>query len=426
MHFEIYRSDYGENSEAMKKILIIGAGFLQDFVIRKAKQMGYYTLTVDADPSAIGFLHADKSAVINIVDEEACQQFAKEEQIDGVLTAATDYGVLTASYIAEHMGLPGLNYESAKLIKNKYLVRKKLFENHVDDTEQAYEVTRETDITALAQLLTYPVMVKPCDGSGSRGASRVDHPDELLNACKYAMGDSITYRAEIESFINGREYGVESLVVNGEIYILAVMKKWMTEPPYYAELGHAIPCGLPKRVEERTKEIVRKAIVALGINHGSVNMDLLITETGNIHIIDIGARMGGNLIGSHIIPYGTGIDYMGNMLKAAVGDEPDWTVSDYTAVVTKLLAFKGGTVKKSLDTVFEEIKRTMTTANVDYGAAGIAADIETYHHIAVGDIVNEYHTNLDGCGYIVVRGKTVELTEKVAADVLNKITESIF
>ena len=63
-------------------------------------------------------------------------EFAREEKIDGVLTAATDYGVLTASYIAEHLGIPGLNYESAKLIKNKYLVRKRLYENHVDDTEQ--------------------------------------------------------------------------------------------------------------------------------------------------------------------------------------------------------------------------------------------------------------------------------------------------
>lgn len=402
----------------MKKILIIGAGFLQDFVIRKAKQMGYCTLTVDADPSAIGFSHADKSAVINIVDEGACLQFAKEEEIDGVLTAATDYGVLTASYIAEHMGIPGLNYESAKLIKNKYLVRKKLYENHVDDTEQTYEVTKDTDINALAQLLTYPVMVKPCDGSGSRGASRVDYLDDFPKACKYAMDGSITHRAEIESFINGREYGAESLVVNGEIHVLAIMKKWMTEPPYYAELGHAIPCGLSDEIEERTKEIVRKAIIALGINHGSVNMDLLITESGNIHIIDIGARMGGNLIGSYIIPYGTGIDYMGNMLKAAVGDEPDWTIHDPTAVATKLLAFKGGRVKKSPDEVFDEIKK----ASGDDGNA----DIEICHHIAVGDIVNEYHTNLDGCGYIVARGKTAELAEKAATGALNKIAESIF
>lgn len=398
----------------MKKILIIGAGFLQDFVIRKAKQMGYFTLAVDADPHAVGLSHADKSAVINIVDEEACLQFAKECQINGVLTAATDYGVLTASYIAEHMRLPGLNYKSAKMIKNKYLVRKRLFEKHVDDTKQAYEVTVDTDINVLSQLLTYPVMVKPCDGSGSRGASRVDHPNELFHACKYAMDGSISHRAAIESFITGREYGAESLVINGEIHVLAIMKKWMTKPPYYAELGHAIPCGLSPEIEKRAKNIVRKAIVSLEINHGSVNMDLLITDKGNIHIIDIGARMGGNLIGSHIIPYGTGIDYMGNMLKAAVGDDPDWTMHEHTTVATKLLAFKGGRVKNSLYEIFEKIKNKYT------------ADIEIYHHISVGDVINEYRTNLDGCGYIVVRGKTVELSEKTAIEVLNKITESIF
>ena len=35
-------------------------------------------------------------------------EYAVEEKIDGVLTAATDYGVLTAAYIAEkYPGIPG-------------------------------------------------------------------------------------------------------------------------------------------------------------------------------------------------------------------------------------------------------------------------------------------------------------------------------
>lgn len=397
----------------MKKILIIGAGFLQDFVIKKAKQLGYYVLAVDGDSSAIGLSHADKAAVINIVDEEACLQFAIDEQIDGVLTAATDYGVLTAAYIAEHMGIPGLNYESAKLVKNKFLVRKRLYENHVDDTEQTYEVTTKTDLNALAPILTYPVMVKPSDGSGSRGASRVDNVEELEKACIYAMDGSISHRAEIESFIVGKEFGAESLVINGEIHVLAIMKKWMTEPPYYAELGHAIPCGLPTEVERRAIECVKRAIEVLGINHGSVNMDLLITDSGSIHIIDIGARMGGNMIGPCIIPYGTGIDYMGNMLKVAVGDIPDWTEQNKQPVATKLLAFKGGLVRR-----LPEVGKIAEAEN--------GAKIEIYHHLVVGETVNEYHTNLDGCGYIISRSATPELAEKTAANTLKRIAQSIF
>lgn len=389
-----------------KKILIIGAGFLQDFVIQKAKSMGYETLTVDADPNAVGFSHADKYAVINIVDEQACLEYAQREKIDGVVTAATDYGVLAASYVAEHMGLPGLKYEVAQLVKNKYKVRKCLYDHHVDDTEQAYEVNNDTDIYELSKSIKYPVMVKPCDGSGSRGASRVDDPKDLYVACQYAMNGSITHRAEIESFITGEEYGAESLVVDGEIFVLAIMRKWMTKPPYYAELGHAIPCGLPADIEQKARDCVTNAIKALGINFGSVNMDMLITKDGKVSIIDIGARMGGNMIGPCIIPYGTGIDYVGAMIQNAVGDPVELKPKEKTSVVTRLLAFNEGTVSKMPN--IKDIEEKY--------------DVEIYHHMTEGMHVNEYHTNLDGCGYIIATSRSVREAEEKAENALMDIS----
>lgn len=394
----------------MKKLLVIGAGFLQDFVIQKAKKMGYETLTVDADPNAVGFKSADRYAVINIVDEKACLEYARKENIDGVLTAATDYGVLTAAYVAREMNLPGLNYEAAQLIKNKYRVRKCLFDSHIDDTEQAYEIDKDTDLKDLCGKLSFPVMVKPCDGSGSRGASRVDSPEDFPKACSAAMDSSITHRAEVETFITGTEYGAESLVAGGEVHVLGIMRKWMTKPPYYAELGHAIPTDLPHEVEERARQCVENAIKALGINFGSVNMDMLITKEGKIHIIDIGARMGGNMIGPCVIPYGTGIDYMANMIRNAVGDETDFTPTSHGCVATRLLAFDDGVVKRLPDFVALE---------KEYG-------VEIYHHLEVGQRVNEYHTNLDGCGYVVARADDVDSAINTVDTVLNRIKETIF
>lgn len=394
----------------MKKILIIGAGFLQSFVIKKAKQMGYETLTVDADPKAVGFQFADKHEVINIVDEKSCLAYARKENIDGVLTAATDYGVLTAAYIAEKMHLPGLDYEVAKLIKNKYKVRKRLFDAKVDDTEQAYEVNESTDIVSLCEKLTFPVMVKPCDGSGSRGASRVDKSDSFASACQYAMESSITHRATVETFIVGKEYGAESLVVDGNVHVLGIMRKWMTEPPYYAELGHAIPTDLPVEVEQRAKKCVESAIKALGINFGSVNMDMLISADGKIHIIDVGARMGGNMIGPCIIPYGTGVDYMADMIRNAVGDKVELVSQGHGAVVTRLLAFSGGIIKNLPD--FEDLERKYR--------------VEIYHRMNVGQVVNEYHTNIDGMGYIVARADDVKTAEENAKTVLEYIKNTVF
>ncbi len=391
----------------MKKLLMLGGGFLQNFVIRKARDLGYYVYCLDANPNAEGLQSANESAVINIVDEDACLAFAREKNVDGVLTAATDYSVLTMSRIASELGLPGINYDSARLIKNKASVRKVLFDAKADDTGYSHIVDSLEYAQQIKDDVTYPVMVKPCDGSGSRGAARVDSADEFVKACETAIACSLSRKAVAEPFVHGREYGVESFVNNGDIHILAVIQKDMTLPPYYAELGHAIPSGLGYELEHKVKTCVRQALVAMGVNHGSVNMDLLINDKGDVHIVDVGARMGGNLIGSHIIPLGTGVDYMGNMIKAAVGDPVDFTPStNGVPVATRLLALAPGIVDILPD--FINIKQTYK--------------VTIEHHLAVGDTINEYHTNLDGCGYVVATGNDAKaIAEKVKVLIDNSI-----
>lgn len=396
----------------MKKVLIIGAGFLQSFVIRKAKALGYHTLTVDANPNAEGFAYADEHAVINITDETACLAYAREMAIDGVLTAATDYGVLTAAYIAEKMGLRGISYEAAKRIKNKYYVRKCLCEAKADDTGESHEVYDDESCDAVKKQISYPVMVKPCDGSGSRGASRVDSAEDFSEACRYAMSQSLTHRATVEPFINGIEYGVESFVENGEPRVLAVMQKKMTAPPYYAELGHGLPSGLSCAMETKVKASVKTAIKALQLTFGSVNMDLLITEAGSVHIVDIGARMGGNLIGSHIVPLGTGVDYMGNMIRAAVGDPTEWPCDEAVVtqpVATRLLALTPGVVAG--------------LPNMEAIAKQNGVMIE--HHLSDDAVINEYHTNLDGMGYVVATGDSFDVAKRHAETALAAIDSAI-
>lgn len=394
----------------MKKLLIIGGGFLQTFVIKKARAMGYEVHVVDGDPKAMGYQFANHYEVIDVKDEEGCLRYAREHQVDGVLTAATDFSVLAVSRVADKMGLPGLHYDAAKVIKNKAAYRNKLYEAKADDTGYAFELHTDEDIKETLKTISFPVMVKPCDGSGSRGASKVERVEDFDKACQFAMSGSVTHRAIVEPFINGREYGVESFVDNGEIYILAVMQKDMTQPPYYAELGHAIPSGLPASLEQKVKDCVRKALIALNVNYGSVNMDLLITESGNVHIVDIGVRMGGNLIGSHIIPMGTGIDYMGNMIRAAVRDKTTWEpVSKPKPVATKLLALTPGKVVTLPD--FEAIARE--------------CDVKIEHHLHIGDIITPYRTNLDGCGYVIAISENVEDAIAKAAKARDVIDKSI-
>lgn len=388
----------------MKKLLVLGAGYLQKFVIEKAVSMGYYVYAADKNPDSVGFSAASESGIVDIVDKEACLKFAKEKGVDGVMTAATDYGVLAAAYVGANLGLNAINEDAAKIIKNKYLVRKTLSEKSVDCVKQFYEITSLEDADALKGKLSFPLMVKPCDGSGSKGAGRVDSFEEFVAGCEVAIAASLSKRAIAEDFIVGREYGAETLVINGEPHVLAVMQKDMTQPPYYAELGHSVPSGLS--FDDKIKETVSNAIKAIGVNFGAVNMDMLITDKGEICIVDIGARMGGNLIGSHIVPLSSGIDYPGNLIRATLGDETDLTPQKTpTPVATKLLALTEGKIKVLPD--FDLIESEL--------------DVKIYHHLAVGDTIRQYKNNLDGCGYVVATASDVKEAKKKAQAALERI-----
>lgn len=392
----------------MKKILIIGAGFLQSFIVRKAKEMGYYTIAIDKNPASVGFSYADEYGVIDIVDKESCLEFAKEKSIDGVITAATDYGVLSVAYIAQEMNLPGIDYEVAEIIKNKFLVRCKLSESIPSSVLQYYEVDALNEIEKIGESIRYPVMIKPSDGSGSRAAKRVNGISEFKSACSESIKASLIGRAFIEDFVEGKEYGVESFVYNGDVHVLAVMGKHMTNPPDYSELGHFMPSQLD--IEYNVKDVVSKSIKTLGINYGAVNMDILITKDGKVCIIDVGARMGGNLIGSHIVPIGTGIDYMGNLIRASVNDSIDLKPKcAATNIATRILALDPGKVLALPD--FEQIKRK--------------CKVDIYHNIKVGDIIHEYHNNLDGCGYVVAIANDIKDAEERAEKAKQLINNGI-
>ncbi|MBP3708100.1 MAG: ATP-grasp domain-containing protein [Clostridia bacterium] len=393
----------------MKKVMILGAGLLQSYVIKRAKDLGYETIVLDMDENAIGRKYADKFIPINIVDKEECLEVAQENNIDGVLTAATDYGVITSAYIANKMGLPGLDVSVAAIIKNKYDVRRILYENGADDTNQFFEITDINDVDEVCKEAIFPLIVKPCDGSGSKGVCKVNSKDELKLAIKDALEVSLSKKALAETFIVGNEYGVESFVHNNEIHILGIMKKEMTKPPFYAELGHCIPSKLPNNIEKKVKEVAEKAIKSLGINFGAVNMDLLITSDGKVCIVDIGARMGGNLIGSHIIPLSSGIDYMGNIIKCAVGDNPDFQRKYDKPIATRLLALTPGEIIEV----------------PDFSKYNCMDNLEVVCKLKEGDVINKYKNNLDGCGYVVAKGDGIDECIKMAEKAKNDIDREI-
>lgn len=390
----------------MKKVLIFGA---VKHAIEKAKELGYETIVIDQNSTLKSIKLADKFKCLPFEDYEGCLNYAIEEKIDGVVNA-TEFAVLVSSYVAEKMGLPGLDYEAAKIAKNKYEIRKKMLEKGITNVPQFFEIEKIEQIDIIKDKIRFPVILKPASGLGSLFVYKIDNLKDLIEKLPEVIDGSFNKKALIETFIVGQEYGAESFVYNGEVNVLAIMKKNMTPLPYRSELGHIMPSELPENIEEEMKNIIKKLIEVIGINVGAVNMDIIISENNQIYIIDVGARMGGNAITSHIIPISKGIDHIGNIIKVAMNeDDIDIKPKFEKCVVTRLLDLDPGKIKELPDFnkyIDDEV-------------------VEVCFEKSVGDNIEKYINDGNRSGFIIVKGENLEKIKQKAIDIRNRINEDI-
>ena len=97
----------------MKKILIIGASILQLPAIKKAKELGYYTIVADYNPKAVGISYADEYYNVSTIDIEGISDLAEKIHPDGIMTLATDMPMRAIAVATTKLGLPGISYDTA-------------------------------------------------------------------------------------------------------------------------------------------------------------------------------------------------------------------------------------------------------------------------------------------------------------------------
>lgn len=315
----------------MKKLAIIGASYLQLPLVKKAKELGLETLCFAWEDGAVCSSVCDKFFPISTTDKEEILRVCKIEGIDGVCTIASDVAAPTSAYVAEHLGLIGNSYESAVKANNKYQMREAFMRSGVPCPH--YKM-----VTCAGEIdsghLVYPLIVKPSDRSGSLGVQKVENGRELKLAIENAISLSFKKEAMVEEYIEGREISVEFISYKGKHYPLAITDKVTTGAPHFVELEHHQPANLTQSQYEEIYKLTKKALDALGITNGASHSEYKITSDGSIYIMEIGARMGGDFIGSDLVRLSTGYDFLKGVIEVALGDfhEPIITEHQFSGV----------------------------------------------------------------------------------------------
>lgn len=314
----------------MSKLAVIGASYLQFPLVQKAREMGIYTLCFAWEDGAVCKGIADEFYPISIVEKERILQICQEKQIDGICTIASDVAAPTVAFVAEQMGLVGNPYEAALRASNKYLMRNAFVKSGV--LCPGYNVV--TSLDEIQGNLTFPLIVKPTDRSGSLGITKVDSLANLSPAVEKALGYSFKHEAIIEEYIEGREISVEFISYQGKHYPLQITDKVTTGTPHFVELAHHQPANLDQKQYEEMYELTQKALNALGVMNGASHSEYKITAEGQAVVMEIGARMGGDFIGSDLVYLSTGYDFLKGVIDVALGRfvEPIFGKRQYSGV----------------------------------------------------------------------------------------------
>jgi len=375
----------------MKKVLIIGASILQLPAIRKAKELGYYVGVADYNPNAVGIAEADEYFNVSTIDVDGVVKVAQRFKPDGIMTLATDMPMRAVAKACEACGLPGISFDTAIRATDKGEMIKAFEANGVEHPWY-YIVPSQPELESVIDKITYPCIMKPTDNAGSRGVVLCHSREDLEREYEYSHHESRGGAVIIEEYLQGPEFSIEVIVVDGEPHVLQITDKLTTGAPHFVEMGHSQPTKQNEENREKIRDLAIRACKAVGINVGPAHVEMILTTNGP-KMVELGARMGGDCITTHLVPLSTGIDMVGCTIKLACGEKIDIESKFNKGSAIRYFDSHNGVIK-SIDGIEEAEK-----------IPGVQ-EISIVH--GIGENIGEIGSSTDRVGFVIAQAATVE------------------
>ncbi len=197
------------------KLLILGASCHEAALVRRAKELGVYTIVTDYyDPKTSPAKKiADEYWDISWSDLDALEAKCRECGVNGVTAGYSEFTVENMMKLCKRLDFPCyITEKQLEITRNKILFKEECRKNGVPVIKE-YPHPDSVD--------AFPVIVKPVDRAGSIGISIATNKEELHKAYEYAMDMSVCKKVIIETFITeGTKFDVVYAITNGDIAII--------------------------------------------------------------------------------------------------------------------------------------------------------------------------------------------------------------
>ena len=277
-----------------KKILILGGNYSTVAVVNYAHELGFYVIvTSNTDPNGDAKRIADESLEYSSSDYDSIVKYIKENDIDGVMTGASEFHILNMIRICKMANLPVYATEEQWNICQNKQSFKNLCRKYGVPCVQEFSANDNPSI------FDYPIIVKPTDGCSARGITVCQTVDEYSKAIEKALEYSTEKKVIIEKFVEnkGTTMSVRYIAVDGELYLEAVGDRYVLDSEKGKALITAAAFYPSKYTDFYIKEVdekVKAMFKGLGLKNGVLFMESIANDDG-IWFYEMGLRISGGM-----------------------------------------------------------------------------------------------------------------------------------
>lgn len=304
-----------------KRLLILGAGRGQIGLYKAAREMGVISIAgtmPDNNPPCIPL--ADEVCYMNILNPDEVESRTADLRFDGVATCCLDRGLKALGRLCDRRSLPGYSENIAELCNNKYQMKLRFIEKGVNTAVFERISTVKDLFAAIDKIGGYPVIVKATDLAGSQGIYKANNEEEAIWGFNKAMSATRVGYVLVEKFLQGREFGAQAFISNGEILFIMPHGDILYQADTAVPIGHYVPYECSDILREKINKEAEKAIKAVGLNNCAVNIDF-IEENGVIYVLELTGRIGANCL-PELVNVNYGINYYKMVIASALGADP--------------------------------------------------------------------------------------------------------
>ena len=379
--------------------------------------MGLGTVAIDGNKNAPGLAISNISENIDFSNLGKVYQYidrliTEGLNVCGVSTMGSDVPHLLAE-ISKKYNWNGPSISTGILTTNKYLMKKHLRSNGISVPRFSLVRSPEEIEKLWDEWICEKIIIKPTDRAGSRGVRLISEKKWIERDFTYAKTQSLNGEVLLEEYIPGLQISTESIIYDNKSCTPGYADRVYTDMdsfyPQIMENGGWVPSIQSESVAYEISQLVEKAAKVLGINRGPAKGDVVVHPKRGPMIIEIAARLSGGDFCANLVPLSSGVNYVKDVIRIAMGGAPDWKNMEakYSkAVANRYFFLPSGQLQDIKGET--EIKKVLGLKKLKY-------------FYDIGDFIPDIRNHGQRVGVFVIADESREMVQDKVTFVYNKL-----